>query len=191
MSTEFIIGLSVAIILAILTIIIYNGIITRMNSVERAWSDVIAQERQKNKIIPHLEKLVSEYKEFEQGLLTKITELRSALSRLSGDNIDSASLSQAESKTQDLLKGINIAVENYPDLKASEGFNNLMREISEQQENIGAAIRIFNKNVEDFNNGIQVFPNSLVNSLFNKKVKIEAFKDSEASAGFEYRPNIH
>ena len=191
MSTEFIIGLSVMLILALITVIIYNGIITRMNSVERAWSDVITQERQKNKIIPHLEKLVSEYKEFEQGLLTKITELRSALSRLSGDTIDSASLSQAESKTQDLLKGINIAVENYPDLKASEGFNNLMREISEQQENIGAAIRIFNKNVEDFNNGIQVFPNSLVNSLFNKKVKIEAFKDSEASAGFEYRPNIH
>ncbi len=60
--------------------------------------------------------------------------------------------------------------ENYPDLKASQLYNNLMSEISEQQENIGAApIRIFNQNVEDFNNGIEVFPNSLINGWFKQE----------------------
>lgn len=67
------------------------------------------------------------------------------------------------------MQGLNIAVEASPDLKASEVFNNLMREIAEQQENTGAAIRIFNQNVEYFNNGIQVCPNSLVNASLNKK----------------------
>jgi LemA protein len=62
-----------------------------------------------------------------------------------------------------------------------------MREIAEQQENIGAAIRIFNQNVKDFNNGIEVFPNSLVNSLLNKKTRVTPFHDSEAEAGFEYK----
>lgn len=60
-----------------------------------------------------------------------------------------------------------------------------------QQQNISAAIRIFNSNVEDFNNGIEMFPNSLVNSLFNKKHKLATFRDTQADSGFEYRPDIH
>ncbi|WP_299998540.1 LemA family protein [uncultured Cedecea sp.] len=63
--------------------------------------------------------------------------------------------------------------------------------LSEQQQNISAAIRIFNRNVEDFNNGIEVFPNSLVNGLLNKKHKLDTFNDSQADSGFEYRPDIH
>ena len=65
-----------------------------------------------------------------------------------------------------------------------------MREIAEQQENIGAAIRIFNQNVESFNNGIEIFPNSLVNSMLNKKSKLNTFNDTEAEAGFDYKPNF-
>lgn len=65
-----------------------------------------------------------------------------------------------------------------------------MREVTEQQENIGAAIRIFNQNVEAFNTGIEVFPGSLINSLFAKKTRLKTFTDSEAQAGFEYSPNI-
>lgn len=190
MSIEIIVACAVLAILLLIVLAIYNGIIKRKNSVHRAWSDVITQERQKNKIIPMLESAVSQYKEFEQGLQTRITELRASLSKLSSDKIDATALANAESSTAALMKGIQVAVENYPDLKAAELFNNLMREISEQQENIGAAIRIFNKNVEDFNNGIQVFPNSLVNSMLNKEMPIEPFTDSEALSGFEYKPNM-
>jgi LemA protein len=65
-----------------------------------------------------------------------------------------------------------------------------MREIAEQQENVGAAIRIFNQNVEDFNNGIEQFPNSVINNMLNKKEKLNTFRDEEAESGFEYKPNF-
>jgi LemA protein len=65
-----------------------------------------------------------------------------------------------------------------------------MREITEQQENIGAAITIFNGAVEVFNNSIQMFPNSFVNGCLNKKSIIIPFSDSQASAAFEYKPNF-
>ena len=65
-----------------------------------------------------------------------------------------------------------------------------MNEISEQQEQIGAALRIFNSNVETFNSYIQNFPNNLVNSVLNKEVAVSVFADSAASSGFEYRPNL-
>ncbi|KUM53409.1 LemA family protein [Rheinheimera sp. EpRS3] len=184
--TTFITVAVIAALLAIIIIVIYNGIITRLNAVERAWANVITQERQKNKIIPALEQLTEQYQLYEAGVMTQITELRSALHSLSADNVDTAGLAQAEQKTTNLIKGLQVAVENYPELKASESFNNLMREISNQQENIGAAIRIFNQNVEDFNNGIETFPNSLVNQQFNRKQKIQTFTDSEAEQGFEY-----
>lgn len=176
----------ILLLLTLIAVVIYNGIITRLNAVERAWSNVITQERQKNKIIPALEQLTEQYQLYEAGVLKNITALRSALADLSADTVDTTRLAAAESKTADLIKGLHVAVENYPELKASEIFNNLMREISNQQENIGAAIRIFNQNVEDFNNGIETFPNSLVNQQFNRKSKIQTFTDTEAESGIEY-----
>lgn len=184
------VAIGIAVVLVIVIIAIYNAIINRANAVERAWANVITQERQKNKIIPHLEDVVKDYKEFEQGTLTKVTELRSALQGLDSGKVDTAKLEQAEAKTGELLKSLNVTVENYPELKASETYQKLMREITDQQENIGAAIRIFNQNVEDFNNGIEVFPNSLVNAMLNRKEKIKTFSDSQAEEGFEYKPNI-
>ncbi|MDP5029919.1 LemA family protein [Paraglaciecola sp.] len=171
-------------------ILIYNGIISRANAAQRAWANVITQERQKNKIIPHLQTITDQYQQFESGVQEKIAALRSALGGLSSEKMDTAKLAEVESATRNLVQGMHIAVENYPELKANELFGKLMREIAEQQENIGAAIRIFNQNVEAFNNGIEMFPHSLVNSLLNKKSTLHTFNDSEAEAGFDYKPNF-
>ncbi len=188
---EFLIPLAVVALAIIIGIVIHNGIISRMNAVARAWADVVVQERQKNNIIPNLEKVVEQYRQHEASLFEKITELRSSLKQLNTDNVDLKTLADTQAKTTMLLNGLYAVAENYPDLKASQVFNNLMAEITEQQENIGAAIRIFNQNVESFNNGIEVFPNSMINSWFNKKRKLQTFSDSVAQGGFEYTPDIH
>jgi LemA protein len=66
----------------------------------------------------------------------------------------------------------------------------MMQGITEQQEQIGAALRLFNSNVEVFNRYIQNFPNNLVNSIANKEPAVRVFSDSSASSSFEYRPNL-
>lgn len=180
----------IALLAVIIVISIYNGIIERFNKVKRSWSDVIVQERQKDKIIPELEKVVKEHNAYESGLQEKITQLRTAMSALSDSTIDTNGIKKVEEKTQDLMKGINVSVENYPELKASSMYSKLMTELVEQQENVSAALRIFNKNVEFHNSGIEVFPNSLVNSKFNKKEKLDSFSDSETSNNFEFKPNL-
>ena len=190
MSTTTLVIIGIIALLLVMVIAIYNGIINRENAVKRAWADVITQERQKNKILPHIEQVASRYTEFEENVQTQIAALRSALAKLHSDRPDTQRLAEVEQQTRQLMQGINIAVEAYPELKASELFNNLMREISEQQENIGAAIRLYNQNVEDFNNGITVFPNVLVNNWFMHKQPVNTFTDQEAAAGFDYRPNI-
>ncbi|USD35887.1 MULTISPECIES: LemA family protein [Ferrimonas] len=183
-----ILGIIAFVILSI--ILIYNGIIGKFNAVDRAWASVLTQERQKNKIIPHVEKMVEKYKLHEATVLSDVTKLRSAIDGLNSDTVDAGQLAEAEKHTAGLMKGLNIAVEAYPELKASDTYLKIMAEISEQQEQIGAAIRIFNRNVEDFNNGIQMFPGSVINNLLLRKQAINSFTDPEAQAGFDYKPNL-
>ncbi|MCT7361102.1 LemA family protein [Thalassolituus pacificus] len=185
--------LLVPVLLLIAVVIIYNGIVGKFNAVDRAWASVLTQERQKNKIIPHVEKLVEDYKLHESSVLADVTRLRNSIAELANPSSatpDTAKLAQAEKYTASLLQGLKVAVEAYPELKASDLYLKLMAEISEQQEQIGAALRIFNRNVEEFNNAIQMFPGSLVNSLLNHKQPLQSFTDSEAQAGFDYKPNL-
>ncbi|GAA0813208.1 LemA family protein [Colwellia asteriadis] len=174
-------------ILFIVIVKIYNGIIRRHNAVKRAWANVITQQRQKNKIIPYLESSLNKYGDYEQALQKQITQLREAITNLSESDIDHSSLKTAQESTRALVGGIRVAVEAYPDLKASKLYIGFMKELTEQEENIGATVRIFNQNVESFNNGIQTFPNSLVNTILNQKKLINVFSDSEAEADFEYK----
>ena len=103
---------------------------------------------------------------------------------------DVSRLQHIESLSKDLMKNLSVVVENYPELKADTLYAKMMDDIQEQNENVGAAISIFNRNVEAFNNNIQIFPNNLVNSVTLSKKTIRPFSDSIAMQNFDYRPNF-
>ena len=67
--------------------------------------------------------------------------------------------------SKELIRSLNVVVENYPELKADTLYGKMMDDIQEQNENVGAAISIFNRNVEVFNNQIEVFPNNIINTM--------------------------
>ena len=83
---EIFLLMGVALMVILIIVIIYNNIIRRMNAVARAWTDVVTQERQKNNVLPALEKIASEYKEYETIIITEITKLRTDLQRLGSDS---------------------------------------------------------------------------------------------------------
>jgi LemA protein len=88
------------------------------------------------------------------------------------------------------MSGLNVAVEAYPELKASDLYKGWMKELAEAESNVAAAIQIFNRNVEDFNNSLQVFPGNMVNGFFNREKPLATFTDPEAEADFEYKPQF-
>jgi len=184
-----IILLAAIIIVPLIVMMHYNGIIGDHNRAQRAWADVLTYERQKSKVLDALQEQARLYREHEQTVLGDITRLRSAIAELP-HQADGQALAAAEAATHSLLGGLRVAFEAYPELKASEVVNNLMREIAEQQENVGAAIVIFNSEVERFNNGIEMFPGSLINNNMNKKSPITPFTDFQAAAAFDYKPNF-
>ncbi|PCI60925.1 MAG: hypothetical protein COB37_08970 [Kordiimonadales bacterium] len=179
---------AVLVLLLIMGISINNGIIRRKNMVVRAWADVITYERQKNETLPALEKQAAEYKDHEQSLLTDIASLRSALKRASRGTVNTDDLAAIEASTTKMMAGFNVAVEAYPDLKMSDITMSLMREISELQDNIAAAISIFNGNIERFNSGIQTFPNSLVNGMGAGETVYKPFENAEAASSLGFSP---
>lgn len=126
------------------------------------------------------------FKGYERDLLTKVTALRTAVDQLPS-HPDGNSIRPVHTGTKDLISGISVAVEAYPTLTAASVVNTLMAEIIAQEENVGAAIVIFNRCVEDFNNNLQMWPHVVVNQHFTRKKIVTSFTDSAAVSSFEYK----
>lgn len=190
---ELVMGLGVIAIFALLYVVgTYNGIVGAKNRVKRSWSDVLVHLQKKLKVLPALEEKLKEYKEYEGKTLTDIVKLRQMAESLSTSTIDPENVEKIEAEFKKVVSGLKVTVENYPDLKASELYKSTMKEIVEQQEDISAGITIYNRNVEDFNNRLTMFPSSIVNSMFNHEHLLESFNSSTLPVDSEigFNPKI-
>jgi len=170
-----------AFLTVVIVIALRNGIVSSKNRVKRGWADVITYQRKKIKIIPALEQGLKDHKAYEGGVLKEITALRASVSRLSEGSVDVGQLQEVSKHSKAVLSGLQIAVEAYPNLKTSELYASWMRELSEAEENIAAAIVIFNGSVHYFNDRIQLFPGNVVNSWLNHETALDKI---------EYKPTF-
>ena len=177
-------------VIIVVVVWIHNTIILHFNATIRAWADVTTYERQKLKTLEELSPILEKYTDMEKSTLEKVTELRQNVMNLNVNHADVGQLQKIETLSKELMRSLNVVIENYPELKANTLYIKMMDEIEEQNENVAAGITIFNRNVETFNNYIQVFPNHLINTSFTKKKTIRPFKDNTAAQSFDYRPNF-
>ncbi len=185
-----IIFIGIFVLLIVWVIMIRNNIVRYFNATKRAWAEVANFERQKVKILESLEQTLAQYTQFEKSTLEKVTELRQQILNLNLNSADVSQLQHIEKLNQDLMKSLNVVVENYPELKANQLYAKMMDDIQEQNENVGAAITIFNRNVEAFNNTIEVFPNNIINTMTLAKKAIRPFSDPVVNQNFDYKPNF-
>ena len=188
--TGLLIFLVIFVVLIVWGVSIRNNIVRYFNATKRAWSEVANFERQKVKTLEALEATLAQYSQFEKSTLEKVTELRQQILNLNMNDTDISQLQHIEKMSKELIRSLNVVVENYPELKADALYSKMMDDIQEQNENVGAAITIFNRNVELFNNQIEVFPNNLINTLTLSKKTIRPFKDNLATENFDYKPNF-
>lgn len=182
--------IAIFVVLIVWGIMIRNNIVRYFNATKRAWAEVANFEVQKAKILENLERTLAQYTHFEKSTLEKVTELRQQILNLNLNNTDVSQLQHIEKLSQDLMKNLNVVVENYPELKADQLYLKMMDEIQQQNENVGAAITIFNRNVEEFNNIIQIFPNNMINTMTLAKQPIRPFSDNVVTQNFDYKPNF-
>jgi len=156
-------------IIAIVVIVLaglYNSLVGKKNQVINVFATVDALLKKRYDLIPNLVATVQTYMQFEKDVLTKVTELRARA--LSGKATDQEKI-EIDREMSKVLRGIMVAVENYPDLKANASFLQLQATLNEVEEQISAARRAYNAAVTDYNNAVEMFPTNLMAQMMNYK----------------------
>lgn len=157
--------IAIVVLLALWLIMVFNGLIRLRNRVDEAWSDIEVQLKRRYDLIPNLVNTVKGYAKHEKGVFEKVTEARAGAMSAKTP----AEHARAENMLTETLKSLFAVSENYPDLKASDNFLHLQKELVDAEDKIQAARRFYNGNVRDFNTKKQVFPSNLVAGMLGFK----------------------
>src|SRR5215218_8450143 len=156
------IAIIVIVAIIVLAVLYYiakrNSIIASRNRVDESWSGIDVQLKRRHDLVPNLVETVKGYAEHEAATLAAVTQARAAAMAAS----PGAERGAAEALLSSALDGVRVVAEQYPELQASASFRALQGQLSELEDQIQAARRIYNANVNHYNTRIQLFPNSLV-----------------------------
>ncbi len=150
-------------LLVLMLIGIYNGLTRKRVAAQTAWSDVDVQLKRRYDLIPNLVNTVKGYATHEKDTFERVISARAKAvdSRTPAESIEANNM-----LTQALGKLMAIS-EAYPDLKANQNFMQLQEELTSTENKIGFSRQTYNRNVSQYNEGIQVFPANMVAGMFN------------------------
>ena len=153
------IGLAV---IALFAVFLFNRLVTLRQAWKRAFADIDVQLKQRQDLVPNLVETVKGYATHESSVFTEVTQARATAMRATGVGEKSA----AEGILTGALGNLMAVAENYPQLKANEGFLKLQGELGDIENKIAAARRFMNNAVAEYNSAIQQFPALLVAGPF-------------------------
>jgi LemA protein len=150
--------IAVVVVMALVYVIIYNGLVTLKVRVDEAWSDITVQLKRRYDLIPNLVEAVKGYAKHEKDVFEKVTEARA--NALSAKGVKETAA--AENQFEGALKSLFAVSESYPQLRASENFQQLQNELVDTEDKIQASRRFYNGGVRDLNTKLRVFPSNIV-----------------------------
>lgn len=150
--------IAIVVAVAVWFVAIYNGLVRRKNVVAEAWAGIDAQLKRRADLIPNLVETVKGYAGHERATLDELARLRSQGQAQS----DPAQRAQTESAITAAIGRVFAVAEAYPQLRASENFQSLQKDLAEVEDQIQLARRYYNGAVRDFNVSTEQFPSSLV-----------------------------
>lgn len=168
-----------------------NGLVTKQESVEAAWSKVETQYQRRADLIPNLVNTVKGAANFEQETLTAVIEARSKATSVSIDptNLNANSLSQfqaAQSQLSGALSRLLVTVEKYPELKANNNFRDLSVQLEGTENRIATERTRFNDIARVYNTSVRKFPASLLAGMLG----FDRYPYFEADQGAENAPTV-
>ena len=155
----------------------YNSLVEQDEKVNQAWAQVENQYQRRADLIPNLVKTVQGYADFEKGVLTDVTELRSKVGqiKLSTDDLADEEKFKMFQDAQDKLSGalsrLLVVVENYPQLKANENFLQLQSQLEGTENRISVERKKFNEAVQEYNTSVRRFPTLITAKIMGFKEK--------------------
>jgi len=168
-----VLGLAVVVVVYLLGL--YNGLVTLKARIDEAWSQIDVQLKRRSDLIPNLVETVKGYAKHEKTVFSDVTKARSALMGATTP----AKIGQASDALTGALGKLFAVAENYPQLKANDGFIQLQKELSDTEDKVAYSRQYYNSTVMEYNVKIKVFPNNLLASNLGFSQK-EFFGATEA-----------
>lgn len=153
---------------------VFNGLVSLRNNIDKAWANIDVVLKERSDLIPNLVNTVKGYKNYEKSVLEDVTKLRAGMLSAQGP----AQKAKASDALSSGLKTLFAVAENYPELKASEEFMELQKQLSAMENIIADRREFYNDSVLLFNTKIKSIPDMFVAMLLSFKER-EYFKASE------------
>ncbi|MBV9261799.1 MAG: LemA family protein [Pseudolabrys sp.] len=185
MSTTGWIVLGLVVVVVLWAIMVYNGLVGLRQRVNQAFADIDVQLKQRHDLIPNLVETVKGYAAHERGTLEAVVQARNAAIAAPGVEQKVA----AENALTGALRQLFALSESYPDLKASQNFQQLQSELADIENKLAASRRFFNSAVQEYNTGVQQFPAALFATAFGFQQR-EFFDVGPDRAQLDQAPNV-
>jgi LemA protein len=169
----------------------YNGLVTREEGVESAWSEIQNQYQRRFDLVPQLVATVQGAADFEKSTITEVTEARASVGRVAQptapeDPQQLAEYMRAQEQLSGALSRLLVVAENYPQLRATEGFRDLQAQLEGTENRIAVARRDYIESVRAFNTTVKRFPATVFAGMLGFEPKAQL----EAPAGVTERPDV-
>lgn len=151
-------------LLAILVMILYNGLVGARNEVKNAWSAIDVQLKRRHDLIPNLIESVKGYAAHERQTLDGVVTARQKAAAFKGGIEERAKIENALTQS---LRSLFALAEAYPDLKANQSFVALQEELASTENKIGFSRQYYNDTAMRYKNRVEMFPGNLIANLFN------------------------
>ncbi|MED5418632.1 MAG: LemA family protein [Verrucomicrobiota bacterium] len=155
-------------ILILILVLMYNGFVSRRNRLRNAFASIDVQLKKRWDLVPQLVEMVRAYASHEKGVFERVTRARRGIESVESDSPERFRYGQ------DLGAGVSqvmLLAEDYPELKAGEQFLNLQRNLTEVESQIAASRRAFNAAVTAWNEGVEMFPGSVMAGICGFRVQ--------------------
>ena len=153
----------VILLLALAVVVIYNRLVRLRNRSENSWAQVDVQLRRRYDLIPNLVETVKGYASHERATFDEVTEARTRAQRAEGV----AEQAQAENVLTAALGRLFAVAEAYPELRATENFQQLQAQLAEVEQNIVISRQVYNDAVLSYDNALETVPTNIVAGMFN------------------------
>ena len=168
---------ALVLLVAVLLITLYNRLVRLRNRAENAWAQVDVQLRRRYDLIPNLVETVKGYASHERTTFEEVTKARTAAQQ--------AQTVQEQAKAENILTeaiGRLFAVaERYPELRATENFQQLQGQLEETEGKIAVSRQVYNDAVLTYDTALETVPTNIVGNMFSFKAR-EYFEVEEPAA---------
>ena len=155
-----------AIVVAVVgyAVVLFNRLVKSRQMAAEGWSGIDVQLKRRADLVPNLVSTVKGYAAHERQTLEQATELRAAATNIPRDDV--AARAEAEGKLSAAIGKLIALAEAYPDLKASDNFLDLQKQLAAIEDEIQMARRYYNGAARNLNVLVQSFPSNLIAGTF-------------------------